>query len=131
LGEKTMADKAFLDALDAHLIVLPGRRTQALAPWLVDWLDHWAAHRQIRAAALGVPNDGPAAELGSRPFPEMKQLARRNGLNLILDSKCTVHGTSEHLVRSLVEHAMTKPINQLARVNFTVPDPCLAWGIND
>jgi hypothetical protein len=48
------AEAALAEAVEAHLIMLAVRRIQSFLPWLVDWLERWAARRQIQQATLAV-----------------------------------------------------------------------------
>ncbi len=81
------SEAALAEAADAHLILLALRSVRINLPWLVDWLEQWAAHRQVREAALAVWAGGSAETLPARLAPTLMPLASRHGLHLILDGE--------------------------------------------
>jgi hypothetical protein len=86
LHEATLAVKTLAEAVDAHLIVIPGSRAHSLSSRLRDWLERWAADRQIRDAALAVMVDGIETGLTNTVSPELTLLVQKHGLNLITDA---------------------------------------------
>lgn len=84
---QSVAEEALMAAIDAHLIVLAGRCARSLPGWLKDWLERWAARRQIHDVALAVIGDGNAAARSAPATPGLFQFARRHGLSLIFDDR--------------------------------------------
>src|SRR5690349_8659115 len=41
------AQEALAEALDSHIIVLPGNRASTLPSWIWDWLTRWAVGRTV------------------------------------------------------------------------------------
>lgn len=112
-------ERSIIEAADAHLVVIPTPRNRALSSHMREWLERWAALRQIQDAALAVLNDG------THGFPntassELTRLVQKHGLNLILDecpvaketTKLAVHfpRTESPLSVQLrhVDHAVTR-----------------------
>src|SRR5258706_329260 len=54
------AEEALVDATDAHLIVFVDDCAQMMPSWVQDWLENWAARRQVESAALAVLSHGIA-----------------------------------------------------------------------
>jgi hypothetical protein len=85
LEQKATAEKSLIETADAHLIVIPAQHADAFPFHLREWLEQWAAHRQIPDAALAVIGDGTHADLPRTVSPELTRLAQKHGLNLIVD----------------------------------------------
>jgi hypothetical protein len=81
-------DAALHDAAPAHLILLALSRTAGLFPAaLLDWLDRWAARREIQDAALALLDGGNGGTLPAKSAPaELCQFAQRQGLSFITGS---------------------------------------------
>jgi hypothetical protein len=79
------ADEALMEASDAHLIVLAGRRAQSLPAWLRDWLEDWATRRQIADAALAVVGHWQQHEISKPASSELSRFADRHGLSFLTD----------------------------------------------
>jgi hypothetical protein len=82
LKQAGMAAVTAVVAADADLIVLALAETDAAPADLLDWLELWAAHRQIPDAgvlALRPAPDGAPTPLGN----DLEQFADRRGLNLL------------------------------------------------
>src|SRR5215470_10113768 len=54
LNEPALAEKALVEASDAHVILFPAHRTHSLPDWIFNWLARWAAARTIQDAAVGI-----------------------------------------------------------------------------
>jgi hypothetical protein len=80
---RPLAAAALKDAAEAHLIVLAVHHQPGMAPWLMGWLERWAAGRQVQDAAVALW-DG---EIGHAPTakakPELSHFAERHGLSFI------------------------------------------------
>jgi hypothetical protein len=77
------ADAALADAADAHLVVLSLRHPLPLPAWVQDWLERWAARRQIQEAALAVWDGGNGDNHSVPAVPELSRFAGRHGLSFI------------------------------------------------
>ncbi len=73
------------DAADAHLIVIALREPGSLPAGLLDWLETWAAHREVRDAALAVFGGGNSDAPTAPAMPGLLRLAERHGLSFIFD----------------------------------------------
>ena len=76
------AEAALVEAAEAHLIMLAVRQVQS---HLVDWLERWAACRQVREAALAVWHGEAAEPHCARATTEWSKFADRHGLILLGD----------------------------------------------
>src|SRR3954468_2679044 len=83
LNDMKLAELLLAEALDAHLIVFPARRAQALPDWIYKWLGEWARRRVVKDAALAVMRDESLGELAVEVFAELCCFVREHGLNLI------------------------------------------------
>ena len=77
------ADAALTDAADAHLVVLSLRHPRPLPAWVPDWLERWAARRQIQEAALALWDGGNGDNHSVSAAPELSRFAGRHGLSFI------------------------------------------------
>lgn len=77
------AGRTLTDALGAHLIVLAIRSQEDITPWLLDWLETWAQHRQVQDAALAVFNGEEGGMLSTTAPPGLYEFAIRHGLHFI------------------------------------------------
>jgi hypothetical protein len=97
------AEAALAEAAEAHLMMLEQPQVQSLLPWLVDWLERWAAGRQVQDAALAVWDGGNAASRSARAAPELSQFAGRHGLSLIFNDNALVEYKSSIFASDLHE----------------------------
>jgi hypothetical protein len=125
------AEAALVEAADAHLIVLAGRKVQALPPWLADWLERWAASRQVQEAALAVWDDENADTGPARETAELSQFARRHGLSLILDADALAGDESPMFGRGLDKGEVSAPSTLKQTLQQPVSDSYRHWGINE
>ena len=83
-GEST-AQEALAESADAHLIVLAVHNQAEISPALMNWLEGWAARRQVQDAALAVFDGASGDTLSLAASPELSEFATREGLSLIVD----------------------------------------------
>ncbi|MEI9863940.1 MAG: hypothetical protein WDN00_05195 [Limisphaerales bacterium] len=88
------ADEALIDAADAHLILFAGDCAQSMPFWLQDWLELWAKHKQVTAAALAVMSAGCSKILTSSATLDLTQFAKVHGLEIIFDDRDVIPTTS-------------------------------------
>jgi hypothetical protein len=84
------ATEALVAATDAHLILFVGALSQSLPFWLLDWMQRWAAGRQVKDAVVAVTAgaDGDAPTLPV--IHVLRQFAGQNGLSFIIGAD-TIH----------------------------------------
>src|SRR5215470_10624611 len=87
LKEPASAEKALVEALDAHVILFPAHQTHSLPGWIFNWLARWAASRTIQDAAVGVISDEKSASCVTPLFPELSSFVRVHGLSLIVNDE--------------------------------------------
>jgi hypothetical protein len=131
LNQKTMAEKALVEAADAHLIIVPARRAHAFPPWLRDWLERWAALRQIPEAALAVLGDACSTDSTISVSPELTSFVRKNGLNFITDQGVVATNRTSLNARAPRQHTLPRPIEQSRFVQAASRDSFRGLGINE
>ena len=124
------AEAALAEAAEAHLMVLELRQVPSLLPWLVDWLEQWAACRQVQDAALAVWDGGNAASRSARATPELSQFAGRHGLSLIFNDNALVEDKSSIFASDLHERevALTPTLKHILEQS---EQGYQHWGLND
>ncbi|HXC36703.1 MAG TPA: hypothetical protein VNV43_12560 [Candidatus Acidoferrales bacterium] len=84
------ATEALEAATDAHLVLFAGALSQSLPFWLLDWLQLWAAVRQVQdaivAVTAGANGDAPALPV----INALRQFAGQHGLSFIIGAD-TIH----------------------------------------
>jgi len=90
-------DEARIDAEDAHLIVVALRQTRTLPRRLLEWLESWAAHRQVLEAGLAVWNDQPG-ENSRAVMAGLSRFVKQHGLNFIFDDSKTGEDDADYAV---------------------------------
>jgi hypothetical protein len=99
LRQSTTAKKAFGEAADAHLIVIPARHAHSPPLCLRDFLDRWAGRRRIHDAALAVMVDGIDAGVANTVSPVLALLVRKHGLNFIGGEGAACESAAKPLAR--------------------------------
>jgi hypothetical protein len=122
---------AWQDAMDAHLIVFALNPSASLPAWLVDWLEQWAAHRQIPDVALAVASQKNGETLSAATNPELSRFADRHGLSFIFDEPPPRKNNPALFTNKLPE---AKPpisafLPRLAGEKLSAGDR--GWGINE
>ncbi len=116
----SLATRAIMEAAEAHLIVLALGSRQAVVSELLDWLERWAASRQVQETALALWDGGNGAGLSLTATPELSQFAQRHGLSLILESQAPAEDGSAFIVRGGPAHPMARAT---APLHFQEQDP--------
>lgn len=125
------AEAALAEAAEAHLIVLALRQVQSFLPWLVDWLERWAACRQIQQAALAVWEGGSADTLSARAAPGLLQFAGRHGLSLIFDDNALVEDKSSMVASDPHKREVSSAPTLHQILEQPERDYYQHWGINE
>jgi hypothetical protein len=122
------AAEALRDTADVHLIVFALRPAQSLPIGLMDWLEQWAALRQVGEAALAVFTDGSGETLPASAVPELSRFAERQGLNLIFHDSSSVQTECAVFLRNLHERevSITPTLHQIMDESANQH-----WGINE
>jgi hypothetical protein len=115
------ADEALRDTVDARLIVFALRPAQSFPIWLLDWLEQWAAHRQIEEAALTLFSDERDDVPPAFALAELQRFAEHHRLNFTFQDGSSAQDESAVFARDLHarEVAMTPTLQQIT--NATVP----------
>ena len=85
LGHSSDSEAAVNDAADAHIVVLALHMIAELPAALRNWLEEWAACRQVQDAALAIFDGREERALSSIVRPTLSRFARRHGLSFISD----------------------------------------------
>lgn len=125
------ADEALLDAADSHLIVFAGHRAQSTPSWLLDWLERWAACRQIQDAAFAVIGGRNGQMLSMSAMPELSRFAKRHGLSFITGEASFVSDEQEHQIQRKPGDELPPPAVQLRFTDSPAGPGYRGWGIND
>ena len=100
------AEAALSEATEAHLIVLAVRQVQFL---LMNWLEQWAACRQIQEAALAVWDAGNADTHSARAASELLQFAGHHGLGLLFNDNMLIEDKSLMVESDLHKREVSLP----------------------
>jgi len=131
LNQAAMAEKILVEAVDAHLVVIPARRAQSLPIRLRDWLERWAALRQIQEAALAFIDDGIDGGFAKTVCPELSVLVWKHGLSLINGEGAVGKDAAKVFVRSLREGEPPLPVERLRIADKVTPESFRGLGINE
>jgi hypothetical protein len=131
LNQAAIAEKILVESADAHLIVIPGRRAQSTPLWLQEWLERWAAVRQIPDAAVAVIEDGDHTDLTNPVSRELTSLVQKHGLNLITDNGATANAAAQLFVRLLREVEPPISLQRIHSANIVTGDSFRGLGINE
>jgi hypothetical protein len=131
LNQSGMAEKALVEAADAHLIIVPARRAHTFPPWLRDWLERWAALRQIPEAALAVIGDVSDTDSTMTVSPELTSFVRKNGLNFITDKAVVPKNRTKLEPRAPRERTLPQRTEQSRFVDAATRDSFRGLGINE
>ena len=131
LEQEATAEKSLIEAADAHLIVIPAQHAHAFPLHLREWLEQWAALRQIQDAALAVIGGGTHADFSKTVSPELTTFVLQHGLNLIVDEG-PIAGNATRVAMSFpLERELPLPL-ELRRVEYAVTsDSFRGFGINE
>jgi len=108
------ADEALAEAMDAHLIMFAGHRTQLLPSWLLNILERWVACRQITNAAFAVIGGRNGDELIMPEAPELSSFANQHGLSFIIGDDLVVKCETEFAARNSAKIEMPLPSDLVA-----------------
>jgi len=126
-----MAEKILVESADTHLIVIPRRRAHSTPLWLLEWLERWAAVRQIPDAAVAVIEDGDHTDMTNTVSPELTLLVQKHGLNLITDNGATANDAAQIFVRLLREAEPPISLQRSYSANMVTGDSFRGLGINE
>jgi hypothetical protein len=117
------------EAADADVMIVAFGASKTLPEGLLKWLGEWAKHRHIRSAALGVLPTGAHTRDAGPAIAELRQLARRYGLDFIYHADSTgVDNMASIVLSPPRSQRWTWPANEGAP---HAEVPVSEWGIND
>lgn len=126
-----VADGALEEAATAHLMVLAVRNQAKLPPWLWDWLETWATHREIPDAALAVFDGGHGDVLAAPAVPELSRFAERHGLSFLVGDMSREKDDSASVLDDLRAREVTQTTT-MAHILEQAPHNFYPhWGINE
>ncbi|MGO8701340.1 MAG: enoyl-CoA hydratase/isomerase family protein [Limisphaerales bacterium] len=111
--------------------VIPARRAYSLPSWLRDWLERWAALRQIQDAALAVIDDDKDDGLTTKVSSELTQFVRKHGLNLITDEGAVGRDAVKLFARLCRERELPPPIERSRFADTVTSDSFRGVGVNE
>jgi hypothetical protein len=131
LSQATIAEEILVESAHTHLIVLPGRRAHSIPLWLYEWLERWAAVRQIPDAALAIIDDGNHTDYAKTVSPELNLMVQKHGLNLITGKGPAVNEVAQLFVRLLYEAESPTPLQRSHSTDMVTRDSFRGLGINE
>lgn len=131
LNDPALAEQALAETLDAHLIIFPASCAQSLPSRVLDWLEEWATHRKIPAAALGVINDADTTGPTDIVYPQLSRFIHEHDLNFIIDEGCAVKEALKVPIGFSSERPVSLPIQRSVYMDFPIPNSFRAYGINE
>jgi hypothetical protein len=130
-NEAAMAAKFLAQAKDAHLVLISARRAQSLPPCLSQWLERWAALREIPVAAVAVINDGVDGSFVKMVGPDLERILREYGLHLIAGESVPAENTANPPAGFLPLITAPLAFGQFRMAEPVSTDSCRAMGINE
>ncbi len=131
LSQACKAEKTLVEAADTHLVIIPARHARSLPFWLRDWLQRWAALRQIEDAALAVIGDCADAGLTNGVSPELTLFIRKHGLKLITEEGVVKADGVKLPVRFSLGRELSLPVEPLRVAYAMTCDAYRGFGINE
>ena len=126
------ADAPFEDAAAAHLLVLAVRSQASLPARLLNWLEQWAHHRQVKDAALAVfDGAGDGDTLSPATTPTLSQFAERHGLSFIFGDVSPHRDESAVFRDDLHEREVAQTPTMVRILEQSPHDYFRGWGTND
>lgn len=116
LARVATGKKALRGCADAHLIIISDKCARSLPPYLLEWLERWAAIRRIADAAVGVIGHAINSLVRTEVSTELRRLLEKHGLNLLISEAPALKRTAKLSV-SFSEGAQPEPI-QLAHPSY-------------
>jgi hypothetical protein len=83
LGWPPFARRALDDAIEAHLLLLAIGNATEFPPELLNWLEVWAARREVQDAAMAVLDNTGGDTVSASVARVLHEFAERHGLSLI------------------------------------------------
>ena len=130
LHHASLSERALLESADAHLIIIPGKDARSLSSHLNNWLNRWAALRELGDAAVGVIGDDTESVARTDVSLALRLLVQRHGLNLIHDEAPRSKGTKLS-VRFAQKESHPLPIKLAHLPEIGSLDAFRGFGIND
>jgi hypothetical protein len=128
LKPSALAEAALAETADADLIVVALSKTHLPPDLLLDWLERWAARREIQDAALMVlcPEEtaGPTSS-----WDRLKEFATERGLLFVGSRRVPEEGDSTDFVHQLWRRK--QHVTPTLSWSADPPRPLRHWGINE
>ncbi len=127
--KRSLADEAMQETIGAYLIVFAGNFGRSLSVCLYDWLERWAAQRQINDVALAVVGNYNLDLISSSVTPDLTKFAQMHGLNFIAYENISGENGPDFFARSLLgrKRSVFLPGNRESKIHNSP----IRWGINE
>ncbi len=99
LNESEVVKMTLGESSDVHLIVFSTHSARRFPLFLRDWLERWAALREVPDAALGVIRAADDSELAEPACSELRQFAKEHGLNFIIGEDLSTDNVRKLFIR--------------------------------
>jgi hypothetical protein len=127
LNERSLAEKALAENLDARLIVFSDWHAHHFPLGLRSWLERWATRRESEVAALGVIRDD-CADGHVEIHTELTEFVRRHSLDFINDESLAQNDAP---VTFLLEPDGLPSLPQTCFADTSVRESFRGLGINE
>lgn len=121
--------QAQTEAAEADVMIIAFESSKTLPKGFLKWLHHWAKHRLIQSAALGVLLTGAHVTEAGAAVAQLRELARRYGLDFIYHAKST---SADNMASIVLSPPRTQRWTSPPQGTSAYPGvPVSEWGIND
>jgi hypothetical protein len=131
LGEIALREQVLVEALEAHLIVLPAHLAQSPTHWLIAWLRRWAGQREVPDAALGLISDGGDDNFAQSLPLELSLLILEHGLDFITDPDVAIENQKRLAIDFSPEQEVPLPVAPVNFAEMRMYNSYRAMGINE
>jgi hypothetical protein len=126
-----LGDQALREAMDAHLIVIAICQAKPVLGSVMQWLEKWAAQRQIPDAALALLGEEKNDVYSAAAMTEFAHFASEHHLSFIMDVDFAARKGAAHFFYDSSNHKLTSPPVRPHLWDAPASDSHRHWGINE
>jgi hypothetical protein len=121
LSQSEVVKTTLGESSDVHLILFSTHSARRFPLFLRDWLERWAALREVPDAALGVIRAADDSELAEPACSELRQFAEEHGLNFIMGEDLSTFPSNLPKLRACPKSLMPEAPRKRLPKRFFVP----------